>query len=96
MACFSERGLAPRGRRGGDLRPALTAPVSAVPALFATARARSGPLRPVKTAPQPALEVILDGTERAGTRPDGREQGRNIADGCGEDRVLDGCQVSDQ
>ena len=52
MACFSERGLSlPRGRRGGELRPVLTAPVSAVLALFATVRVRPGPFRPVKTAP---------------------------------------------
>ena len=30
----------------------------------------------------------FDGTERAGTRSDGRTQGRNSADGCGEDRAL--------
>ena len=29
----------------------------------------------------------FDGTERAGTRSDGRKQGRNSADGCGEDRA---------
>ena len=28
-----------------------------------------------------------DGTKRAGTRSDGRKQGRNSADGCGEDRA---------
>ena len=30
----------------------------------------------------------FDGTERAGTRSDGRKQGRNSADRCGEDRAL--------
>ena len=30
----------------------------------------------------------FDGTERAGTRSDGRKQGRNSADGCGEDRAF--------
>ena len=30
----------------------------------------------------------FDGTERAGMRSDGRKQGRNSADGCGEDRNL--------
>ena len=30
----------------------------------------------------------FDGTERAETRSDGRKQGWNSADGCGEDRVL--------
>ena len=29
----------------------------------------------------------LDGTERIGTRSDGCKQGRNSADGCGEDRA---------
>ena len=31
----------------------------------------------------------LDETERAGTRSDGRKQGRDSADGCGEDRALE-------
>ena len=61
----------------------LTAPVSAVPALFATVRARLGPFRPVKSAAGGGF----DGTERTGTRSDGRKQGRNSADGCGEDRA---------
>ena len=60
-----------------------TAPVNAVPALFATDRARPGP-------PPGAAGGGFDGTERAGTRSDGREQGGNSADGCGEDRALDG------
>ena len=33
-----------------DSRPALTAPVNALSALFATVCARPGPFRPVKTA----------------------------------------------
>ena len=37
------------------LSPVLTAPVSAVPALFATVRAPPGPFRPVKTAPSGAV-----------------------------------------
>ena len=32
----------------------------------------------------------FDGTGRAGTRSDGRKQGRNSADGCGEDRASPG------
>ena len=48
----------------------------AVPAPFATVRARPGPFRPVKTAPG-APGGGFDGTERAGTRSDGRKQGRN-------------------
>ena len=61
----------------------------AVPALFATVRARPDPFRPVKTASSGAGPAGggFDGTERAGTRSDGREQGRDSADGCGEDRT---------
>ena len=73
--------------------PVLTAPVSAVPALFATVRAHPGPF-PVKTASRRrAAGGRFDGTERAGTRSDGLKQGRNSADGCGEDRVVQ-CAVS--
>ena len=69
-------------------RPVLTAPVSAVPALFATVRARLGPARFVPSKPPPgAPEGGFDGTKRAGTRSAGRKQGRNSADGCGEDRA---------
>ena len=32
--------------------------------------------------------------KRAGTRSDGRKQGRNGADGCGEDRALDPGRLS--
>ena len=61
--------------------PVLTAPVSAVPALFATVRARPGPFRP-----NSQRGGVPGRAERAGTRSDGRKQGRNSADGCGEDR----------
>ena len=37
---------------------------------------------------QAPLEAVLNETERAGTRSDGRKQGWNSADGCGEDRAL--------
>ena len=47
--------------------------------------------RSVPSKPPPAAPVAarggFDGTERAGTRSDGRNQGRSSADGCGEDRV---------
>ena len=46
--------------------------------------------RPVpcrQSRPRPAGDGF-DGTERAGTRSDGRKQGRNSADGCGEDRAI--------
>ena len=69
------------------LHPVLTAPVGAVPALFATVRARPGPFRPVTPASSGAGDGF-DGTERVGTRSDGRKQGRNSADRCGEDRAL--------
>ena len=36
----------------------------------------------------------FDGTERAGTRSDGHKQGRNSADGCGEDRAGSGPAAS--
>ena len=55
-------------------------------ALFPTVRARPGPFRPAKTASSGA-RGDFDGTERAGTRSDGRKQGRNSADGCDEDRA---------
>ena len=93
-----ERRLMRRPRRGGrstvvgavrDSGPVLTAPVSAVPALFVTVRARPGPFCPVKTASS-AAGGGFDGTKRAGTRSDGRRQGRNSADGCGEDRATGG------
>ena len=64
----------------GQLIRVLTAPVSAVPALFATVRARPGPIRPVKTALSGALDGF-DGTDRARTRLDGHKQSRNGADG---------------
>ena len=70
----------------GDSSPVLTAPVSAVPALFATVRVRPGPLRPVKTSSS-AAGAGFDGTEWARTRSEGRKQGQNSADGCGEDRA---------
>ena len=44
------------------------------------------PFRPVKTA-SITDGGGFDGTERAGTRSDGRKQSRNSADGCGEDRA---------
>ena len=43
------------------LSPVLTAPVSAVPALFATVRARTGPFRPVKTASSGTCRNSADG-----------------------------------
>ena len=73
-------------KRWLDYGPVLTAPVSAVQARCATVRARPGPFSFVKTAPA-APGGGCDGTEQAGTRSDGRTQGRNSADGCGEDRV---------
>ena len=45
-----------------------------------------GPFRPVKTASSTA-GGSFDGTKRAGARSDGRKQGRNSADWCGEDRT---------
>ena len=42
---------------------------------------------PVRSVPSKPPPDALDGTERAGTRSDGRKQGRNSADGCGEDRA---------
>ena len=78
------------GRPSGAARlphcPLLTAPVSAVFGLFPTVRARPGPLR-LSKPPSGAAGGGFDGTERAGTRSDGRKQGRNSADGCGEDRA---------
>ena len=56
------------GRRGRWTRlesPVLTAPVSAVPALFATVRARPGPFRLVKPPPA-ALDAVLTGQNRPG------------------------------
>ena len=66
--------------------PVLTAPVSAVPALFATVQARPGTFRSVKTATS-AAGCGFDETERAAARSDGRKQVRNGSDGCGEDRA---------
>ena len=67
--------------------PVLTAPVSAVSAVIATVE--RVPARSVPSKPPPAASGGgLDGTERLGTRSDGRKQGRNSADGCGEDRAL--------
>ena len=50
-------------------RPVPTTPVSAVPALFATVRARPGPFRPVKTASRRRLEILTgrNGPGRART-----------------------------
>ena len=52
---------------------------------------RPGPFRPVKTASSGGGRYwcggSFDGTERAGPRSDGRTQGQNSADGCGEDRA---------
>ena len=63
--------------------PVLTAPVNAVPVLFATVRAR--PARSVPSKPLPAaLEAALQG----------RKQGWDSADGCGEDRALEGVDDS--
>ena len=45
--------------------------------------ARSVPSKPPPGAPGGGF----DGTERTGTRSGGRKQGRNSADGCGEDRA---------
>ena len=48
------------------------------------------PLRRVKTASNGARRAAgsgFDGTERTGTRSDGRRQGRNSVDSCGEDRA---------
>ena len=42
---------------------------------------------PSKPPPGDAPGGGFDGTKRAGTRSDGRKQGRNSADGCGEDRA---------
>ena len=87
------QGLLPR-LPGAVLSPVLTAPVNAIPTLFATVRARLGRFRPVKTASSGAPAATgggFDGTEPAGTRSNGRKQGRNSADRCGEDRVLLPC-----
>ena len=67
------------------MHPVLTAPVSAVPALFATVRVHPDPFRPVKTVSSGASR--FDGTKRAEMRSDRRQQGRNSSDGCGEDRT---------
>ena len=46
------------------------------------------PARSVPSKPPPAAAGGgFDGTERATTRSDGRKQGRNSTDGCGEDRA---------
>ena len=63
------------------LSPVFTAPVSAVPALFAAVRARPGPFRPAGAGDG------FNETDRARTRSDGRKHCRNSADGCGEDRA---------
>ena len=55
-------------------RPVLTAPVSAVSVLFDTVRARPSPFRSVKPASR-RPGGRFDGTERAGMRSDGCEQG---------------------
>ena len=56
---------APLCEYGGLWRPVLTAPVSAVPALFATVRARPGAFRPFKTASRRAWRRFWrDGTDR--------------------------------
>ena len=68
----------------GVLRPVLIAPVSAIPALLATVRRRPGPFCAIKTASS-AAGSGFHMTEWAGTRSDGRKQGRNSADGCGEE-----------
>ena len=56
----------------------------------ATVRKHPDPFRPVKP-PSAPLEAVLterNGPGRARTRSDSRKQGRNSADGCGEDLVL--------
>ena len=69
-------------------RPVLIAPVGTFPALFATVLARPDTFRPPKPpSAAPAAEGGFDGTKRTRTRSDGRQQGRNSADGCGEDRA---------
>ena len=45
--------------------------------------------RPSASRRAAALRGGFDGTERAGTRSDGRKRGRNSAGGCGEDRSSD-------
>ena len=50
-------------------------------------RLKPGPHRTVSPAPG-ADGGGFDGTERTGTRSDGHKQGRNSANGCGEDRAL--------
>ena len=58
------RDIDPSADRSGlymVIGPVLTAPVSDVPALFATVRAGNGPFRPLKPPPA-ALEAVL--TER--------------------------------
>ena len=74
-----------RGGRRPELRskPGPHRPVSAVPALFATVRTRPCSFRPVKTAFR-RREAVLTG--RNGPRC-AWKQGRNSADGCGEDRA---------
>ena len=60
--------------------PVLTAPVSAVPALFATVRARPGPLRPVKTASSVAGGVFVTGRNGPGcARTVGNRAGTALA-----------------
>ena len=66
------------------LRPVLTAPVSAV----LTAPDSAVPARQNLQRRQAPPGGGFDGTERVGAPSDGRKQGRNSADGCGEDRAL--------
>ena len=81
---------------GRNSSPVLTAPVSAVHTLFATVRARPGPFLPVKPASSlqvlenrlQALEAFLTGRNGPGRARTVRKQGRNSADGCGEERLL--------
>ena len=63
-----------------------------------TRQRRYGPVsdHPSASRPGPSRGSIagggFDGTERAGTRSDGRTQDRNCADGCGGDRASNGSQ----
>ena len=63
-------------------RPSERVPAGSVPWKLLPA-----PLEAVAAGASKAAGGGFDGTERAGTRSDGRKQGRSSADGCGEDRA---------
>ena len=86
-------------RRGGTASPGVRWRDRVKPGPHRTRQRCSGSVcdRTSASRPVPSRQNRIqrrgggfDGTERAGTRPDGRKQGRNSADGCGKDRASDG------